>query len=242
VLFLHAFPLGLSMWDAQVEALAPTHTLVRFDDRGFGGSAPADGLLTMERIADDAAALLDYLGLSQAVVCGCSMGGYAAFAMVRKHPLRVKGLVLADTRAEPDGEEARQNRARLAEEVRRRGSEAALDAFLPKLLGETTRKQRRELVERVKRMILAAPPRGICDALFGLAARADSRSTLREIRVPTLVVCGAEDVITPPPVAEEMRAGIAGARLQVIPGAGHLANMEEPQAFNDVLLGFLADR
>src|SRR5262245_10451948 len=120
LMFLHAFPLDLTMWDAPAAALRGLHQVVRFDARGFGGTPPGEGLLSMERIADDAAALLDHLGLAQAVVAGCSMGGYAAFALQRRHPTRLRGLVLVDTRAEPDTPEGRQGRARLAEEVRRR--------------------------------------------------------------------------------------------------------------------------
>jgi len=240
LLLLHAFPLGLSMWDAQVAAFQRTHRVVRFDDRGFGGSPPGDGLLTMERIADDAAALLDHLGIARAVVCGLSMGGYAAFAMVRRHPDRLRGLVLADTRAGADSPEARKNRALLAEKVLKAGAAAVADASLPKLLGETSHRERKELVARVREIILGNPPRGIADSLAGLAARADSTSTLREIRVPTLVVCGTEDVLTPPSEAEALKAGIAGARLELIPRAGHLASLESPEAFNAVLRDFLA--
>jgi len=239
VLFLHAFPLGLVMWEAQAAALAPTHQVIRFDARGFGGSPPADGLLTMERIADDAAALLDHLGVSQAVVCGCSMGGYAAFAIVRRHADRLRGLVLQDTRAGADSAEARRSRAALAETVRRQGSAAAAEAFLPRLLGETTHRERPQLVARVREVILATSPRGIADALAGLAARADSTATLREIRVPTLVVVGVEDQLTPVTEAEALHRGIAGSRLAVIEKAGHLANLENPAEFNRELAGFL---
>lgn len=239
VLFLHAFPLGLMMWDEQAAALEATHQVVRFDCRGFGGSPPADGILTMERIADDAAALLDHLGISKAVVCGCSMGGYAAFAMQRRHADRLRGLVLADTRAGADSEEARANRATLGETVRREGARAAADAFLPKLVGDSTRAERPELVERLRQIILKTPPSGIADALAGLGARADSVPTLREIRVPTLVLCGSEDTLTPVAESEAMRRAIGGARLEVIPKAGHLANLENPQAFNGALRSFL---
>lgn len=242
VLFLHAFPLGLVMWDAQARALAPTHQVIRFDARGFGGSPSGDGLLTMERIADDAAALLDHLDVSQAAVCGCSMGGYAAFALVRRHPDRLRGLVLHDTRAGADGEEARKNRAMLAEKVRREGAVAAAEAFLPRLLGETTHQQRPEVVSLVREIILAASPRGIADALAGLSARADSTTTLREIRVPTLVVVGVEDALTPVAEAEALQRGIDGARLAVIPKAGHLSNLENPEGFNEALIGFLHER
>jgi pimeloyl-ACP methyl ester carboxylesterase len=240
LLWLHAFPLNLHMWDAQAAALASTHTVVRFDCRGFGESPPGDALLSMERIADDAATLLDRLGLSQVVVAGCSMGGYAAFATVRRHADRIRALVLQDTRAGADGAEARQNRSLLAQKVLKQGAAAAAEAFLPKLLGETTHRNRPQVVAWVRDTILATPARGIADALAGLAARADSTPTLREIRVPTLIVCGAEDAITPPAESEAMQRAIAGSRLEIIPKAGHLANLEDPAAFNAVLADFLA--
>jgi 3-oxoadipate enol-lactonase len=241
VLLLHAFPLGLAMWDAQVSALRGQHQVIRFDDRGFGASPPGDGLLSMERIADDAAALLDHLGIARAVVCGLSMGGYAAFAMVRRHADRLRALVLADTRAAADTPEGRESRAALAQKVLREGAVAAAEAFVPKLLGETTKRDRPQVVARVREMVLGNPPRGIADALAGLAARADSTPTLREIRVPTLVVCGEEDALTPPADAEALQRGIAGSRLVLIPRAGHLTNVEDPDAFNRAFLGFLGE-
>jgi pimeloyl-ACP methyl ester carboxylesterase len=239
VLFFHAFPLGLFMWDAQTEALAPTHRVIRFDARGFGASPPGDSLLTMERIADDGALLLDHLGVSQAVVAGCSMGGYAAFAFVRRHADRLRGLVLQDTRAGADNEEARRNRATLAEKVLREGASAAADAFLPRLVGETTHRERAPVVARLRERILATSPRGIADALAGLAARADSSSTLREIRVPTLVVCGEEDVLTPVAESEAIAKAVSGSRLAVVPRAGHLSNLEDPAAYTAALAAFL---
>ena len=240
VLFLHAFPMGLAMWDAEAQALQATHQVIRFDCRGFGASPPGDGLLTMERIADDAAALLDHLGVGRAVVCGLSMGGYAAFAMVRRHADRLKGLVLADTRAGADSEEGRQARAVLAEKVGREGSSAAADANVPKLLGETTHRERPEVVARVRDVILRNPARGIMDALAGLAARADSTPTLREIRVPTLIVCGVEDTLTPVSESRALNDAIPASRLELLAGAGHLSNLENPAAFQGALLTFLS--
>jgi 3-oxoadipate enol-lactonase len=242
LVFLHAFPLGLAMWEPQVRALQDTHQVVRFDARGFGGSPPGDGLLSMERIAEDAVLLLDHLGLSQAAVCGLSMGGYAALALWARHPQRVSALVLADTRAGADSEEARKARAALAEMVQRQGAEPAAEAFLPKLLGETTRRERPELVQRVREIILANPPRGIRDALFGLAARADSTERLATITVPTLVVVGEEDTVTPPAEAEKLHQGIRGSTLVKLPRAGHLTNLEEPAGFNASLREFLGSR
>ena len=239
VVFLHAFPLGLFMWEGQAAALEATHTVVRFDDRGFGETPVGDGLLTMERIADDAAALMDHLGISQAVVGGCSMGGYATLAFARRHTGRLKGLVLQDTRASADSDEARRNRAVLSDKVRKEGALAAADAFMPKLLGKTTQDEQPALVERIREAILRTPPQGIVDALAGLAARADSTPLLREIRVPTLVICGEEDTITPVADSEILHRGIAGSRLVVIPKAGHLSSLEKPAAYNEALLAFL---
>jgi len=240
LLLFHAFPLGLFMWDAQVEALRATHRVLRFDARGFGGSGPGEGPLTMERIADDGAALLDHLAIETAVVGGCSMGGYAAFAFVRRHPQRLSGLVLQDTRSGADTAEAKASRAALAAKVMAEGSGAAVEAFLPKLLGETTQREQPDLVARVRERILATAPAGIANALHGLAARADSRETLPAIAVPALVLVGAEDVLTPPSEAALLSAAIPRARLDVIPEAGHLANLENPAAVNAALRAFLA--
>jgi len=239
LLLLHAFPLGLFMWEPQVAALAATHRVIRFDARGFGGSSPGTGPLTMERIADDGAALLDHLGVDAATVMGCSMGGYAALAFVRRHPRRLRGLVLQDTRAGADGDEARAGRATLATKVLAEGASAAAAAFLPKLVGETSQREQPALVARLRERILATSPQAIAAALHGLAARPDSRPTLADVQVPTLVIVGAEDVLTPPAESEAMAAAIRGARLELVPRAGHLANLEQPDALNAALARFL---
>lgn len=240
VLLLHAFPLDRRMWDEQAALLRTAHQVVRVDARGFGGSDEGDGPLTMERIADDAVAVLDHLGVGQAAACGLSMGGYAAFALVRRHPSRLRALVLADTKAPADTAETRAGRSALAEKVLKEGAAAAADANLPKLLGATTHRERPAVVARVRDLVLSQRPRAIANALAGLAGRADSTPTLREVRVPTLVLCGAEDALTPPSEAEALQQGIAGSRLEILPAAGHLANVEAPDAFGRALLGFLA--
>lgn len=239
VLFLHGFPLSLAMWDGQ-EALADRYRIVRFDARGHGGSGVGDSALTMDRIADDAAVLIERLRLGPVILAGCSMGGYAAFSFARKYPALLRGLVLVDTRASADSPEARTGRGELAAKVLKEGAQPALDAFLPKIVGETTKKSRADVIARLKDMILATPPRGISDALHGIAARPDSTAFLREIAVPTLVICGEEDVITPRAEAEILEKGIKDAELAMIPKSGHLPSMETPEEFNRVLAPFLA--
>ena len=236
---LHAFPFHRGMWRPQIEALRGSWRIVTFDARGFGESPRGDGLLTMERIADDAVALLDHLAEDQAVFAGLSMGGYAAFALHRRHRDRVRALVLADTRAEADTDEGRAGRAALSERVRREGAAPAVDAMLPRLLSSHAQSSNPDLFETVRGMLLAAPSGGITDALAGLAARADSTPTLREIRCPALVVVGEEDELTPVGSAETIHQGIAGSRLAIVPRAGHLSNMENPEAFNAAVSSFL---
>lgn len=239
VLLLHAFPFSSAMWDALAALWSPHLTVLRFDARGFGGSPAGDGLLSMERIADDAAAVLEQAGVARAAVVGISMGGYAAFAMVRRHPHLLRALVLADTRAGADSPDTRRTRSLQAEKVRRSGTGTLADAMVPRLVGRTTQAERPAVVAAVREAVLAAPARGVVDALAGLAARADSTPTLREIRVPTLVVCGAEDEITPPAEAEAMARGIGGSRLVAIPRAGHLSSLEDPAAFDAAVRPFL---
>jgi pimeloyl-ACP methyl ester carboxylesterase len=239
LLFLHAFPLGLAMWDDEARALADVARVVRFDARGFGGSTPGDGALAMDRIADDAAALLDRLGVARAIVAGCSMGGYAAFAMARRHPDRLAGLVLGDTRPGPDSPEARAGRKTLADRVLAEGARAAADAFVPKLVGPTTHAERPDVVARVREIALGNGAIGVANALLGLGAREDSTPTMAAIRVPTLVLCGEEDGVTPPAESEAMARGIAGAELAIIPRAGHLANLESPAEYQRVVRTFV---
>ncbi|MEO5762035.1 MAG: alpha/beta hydrolase [Vicinamibacteria bacterium] len=239
VLFLHGFPLSLAMWDGQ-EALASRNRVVRFDARGFGQSQVGDSLLTMDRIADDAAVLIEKLRLGPVILAGCSMGGYAAFSFVRKHAPLLRGLILVDTRAGADTQDARISRRELAGRVGREGARVAMESFLPKTLGETTKKSRADVVAKVKDMMLATPPQAIVNALNGLAARSDSTPTLREITVPTLIVCGEEDVLTPVLESEKMQREIKGSELVVIPKSGHLPSMETPDEFNALVSAFLS--
>ena len=238
VLFLHAFGLSLRMWDEQ-EALSDRFRIVRFDARGHGGSGLGDALLTMDRIADDAANLIEQLRLGPVILVGCSMGGYAAFAFAQKHAALLRGLILVDTRAGADSAEGRRGRGDLAARVVKEGAQAALDFFLPRVFGESTKKGRADVVARFKEMVLATTPRGISDALHGIAARGDSTAFLREIRVPTLVVCGEEDGLTPRAEAEIIQRGIKGAELAMISKSGHLPSMETPVEFNEVVRRFL---
>ena len=194
----------------------------------------------MEQFADDLAGLLDALEIAEPVVlCGLSMGGYIALQFWRKYAARLRGLILCDTRAAADPPEAAAARLVMAERVLREGPAPLVDSMLPRVLGETTRQKRPQLVEAVRRMMMAASPQGIAAALRGMAERPDMTAALGEIRCPTLVLVGAEDVASTPAEMRGMAQAIPGAKFVEIPAAGHLSPLENPPAFNAAMLEFV---
>jgi 3-oxoadipate enol-lactonase len=242
IVFLHAFPLHGGMWEAQLATLPAGWRGLAPDLPGFGrstgrGASP----LTMDALAADVVRLLDDVAVDTAVVCGLSMGGYIALALARRHPARLRGLVLCDTRAGADAEAGRAGRLEMADRVLEGGAAVAAEALLPRLLGEATRQQQPALVERVRAMIEATAPASIAAAQRGMAERPDSSEVLPRIAVPTLVIVGSEDVLTDVSEARRLEAGIPGARLEVLDGAGHLSNLEAPAAFDAALHRFLRE-
>lgn len=238
VLFIHAFPLNRTMWAPQVSALVERCRCVAADLRGFGESA-MEGESTIAQYADDLAALLDHLRIEQAVVVGCSMGGYTALAMWRQHRDRVRALVLADTRAGADSDETRERRRQLIAVANEEGSLGVANVQIPSLVGKTTREKQPDTYDAVHRMMAQAKPAAIVGAIEAMMGRADSTPMLPTISVPTLIVVGEEDVPTPVKESRAMHRSIAGSHLEVIAQAGHLANVEKPAAFNHVLTEFI---
>ena len=244
LLLLHAFPLSADQWLPQLARVPPGWRFVAPDLRGFRGAGPAfedPGAtdLAIDDYARDIAALATHLDIESATVCGVSMGGYIALAFRRLFPSRVRGLVLSNTRAGADTPDARAGRDRMIELVRRDGVAAVAAAMTPRLLGESTRRDRPDLEDAVRRLILMNAPDAIAVALAALRDRQDSTDLLLSIDVPALVIVGDEDVITPPAEAEILHRGIAGAALVVLRGVGHLSNLEDPLAWNSALHQFL---
>ena len=241
VVLLHAFPLNASMWMPQREALGATHRVITPDQRGFGGTQLGHDEPNLDEVADDVASMLDARKVDKVVLGGLSMGGYVAMSFLRRHPDRVSALILADTKLGADSAEGAANRRRIADEVIAAGSSAQLvDELLPSLLGETTRDRRALVLGRVKALLEKAPPYAVAWAQRAMAARPDSTETLAAVTVPTLVVVGAEDTLSPPADAELIAKTVPGAELVVIPDAGHLSAMEAPAEFNTAVSEFLA--
>lgn len=236
VVFLHAFPLDGSMWTAQRSHLTGRVTLAPHFP-GFGGRPPGEA--SLEAFARAVLADMDEAGIGRAVLAGLSMGGYVAFRIHALEPDRVAGLVLADTRAGADDEAGRRKRTDQATRARNEGTGWLPEALLPALLGETTRRRRPEVVEWVRRTIAAAHPEGVARALEAMRERPDSTPELGGIRVPVLAVVGEEDTLTPPSESRRIAEGVVNGRVEVIPGAGHLANLEDPGAFGAALQAFL---
>src|SRR5215211_5689853 len=241
LVLLHAFPLDGRMWAPQVEALAGTYQVIVPDLRGFGAARDqAVSEAGMDLLADDVARLLDDRGLDRVVLGGLSLGGYVALAFLRRHADRVSGLVLLDTKATADGDQARADRLKMAERVLAEGNDFVPEVMLPKLLGETTRAHRPEVVDKVGSLVREQAPEAIAGAQRGMAARSATTDVLASIAVPTLVVTGEEDTLTGPEVGRDLAAGIPGARFLLVEEAGHLVNLEQPEIVNEALLDFLA--
>ena len=253
VVLLHGYPFNRTLWNEQVNALSNSYRLITPDLRGLGesdasrrengsalgesGSGP--GAATMNRMAQDVAALLDHLEISRAVIGGLSMGGYVALAFYKQFPSRVRALILADTRAQADTEEARQTRHQQAEKALAEGMAGIADSMLPKLLTPDTVSKRPEVVKRVRDMMLKTKPEGAAGALLGMAERDDNTSLLTQISCPALILVGQEDPITPVKDSENMHREIAGSRLVVIENAAHVSNLERTEQFNEELTRFL---
>ncbi|HSK64043.1 MAG TPA: alpha/beta fold hydrolase [Pyrinomonadaceae bacterium] len=239
VVLLHGYPFNRSLWNEQVNALSNSFRVITPDLRGLGESDAAQGPATMNRMAQDVAALLDHLEISRAVIGGLSMGGYVVLAFYKQFPARVRSLILADTRAQADTEEGKQTRFQQAEKARAEGMAGIADSMLPKLLTPETVSKRPDVVKRVRDMMLKTKPEGAAGALLGMAEREDQTSLLSQVSCPTLILVGREDPITPVADSEKMHSEIAGSRLVVIENAAHVSNLERTDQFNEELMRFL---
>jgi pimeloyl-ACP methyl ester carboxylesterase len=240
LLLVHGFPFDGRMWEPQVEALRGRFRLLAPDLWGFGRSAPPHHPPSIESQAEGLEWMLSDLGVARAVLCGFSMGGYVGLAFAARFPERLSGLVLADTRAGADSAEGRATRTESARRALREGPGFLADTMPEKLLSKMTFDSRLGLVGRIQTLIRDQPREGVAAALLAMRDRPDRSAELGRVTCPTLVLCGAEDAISPPAEMRAMADAIPGARYAEIPGAGHLSNIENPNAFNRELMAFLS--
>ena len=239
LVLLHAFPLHAGMWEPQLALVSEGWRIVAPHLRGMDGGHGETPQSSFDDVAGSVVDLLDGLHIDRAVIGGVSMGGYLAFALHKWAARYFAGMVLADTRPEADSPQAVDGRQRMLALLRERGSAAVADEMIPRLLGETTRRTRPDLVERVRSMVLANPPDAIAGALTAIMTRGDSTPLLSTIECPVLIIVGDEDVVTPPSISRDMHRAIAGSELVTISNAGHLSSLEQPGPFNAALSRFL---
>jgi 3-oxoadipate enol-lactonase len=241
ILFAHGFPLNHAMWRFQIDELSHSgFRCIAPDLRGFGHSSVSQGIVTMEQFADDLAALLDAMSVhDQVVFCGLSMGGCVAWQFERRHAQWLKALILCDTRAVADTAEAAANRRKLAEDVLQHGPEVVANAMLLRLFAASTFTRQPEIIEETRRVILSTNPHGIAAGSLALGGRLDARVWLASITLPTLLLAGEHDVISTPLEMRQIAEAMPHARFEVIPDAGHMAPLENPQVVNRVMRQFL---
>jgi 3-oxoadipate enol-lactonase len=239
VVLLHPFPANHELWLPVTQQLASRYRVILPDLRGHGDSGVGEGPATMAKHAADISRVLDDAKVGRAAFAGVSIGGYALFEFWRRNRDRVSSLVLIDTKAAPDTPDGRAGRLQSAADVLERGVEPFIESMLPKLLGETTRHARPDLVEAAQKMMLKMSPEDISLVLKGMADRPDSIPTLKTITIPTLILVGDEDTLTPVADAELIKQNISGSQLRVIPKAGHYAVWEQHEETGKVLRQFL---
>lgn len=238
IVLIHGFPFDRTMWQEQAALLEPSFRVITYDQRGHGQSDVGDGQYLFEFFVDDLFGLLDVLRIDRVILCGLSMGGYVALRAIERCPERILGLILCDTRSEAETDEGKLKRAAAVHTVQDKGVPAFAEGFLKAAFAPASFKETPLVVEQIRKSILENSSRGICGTLIALATRTDTTSFLPSIRVPSLILVGEYDGITPPSAAKAMHQRIPDSEMAIIPNAGHLSNLENSLPFNSRLLEF----
>ena len=239
IILIHGFPFSHEMWDPQIEVISKQSRVIAYDLRGHGKSGVGDGQYVLEFFVDDLVGLLDRLKIDRAVLCGLSMGGYIALRTMERNPERVSALILADTQAKADSNEAKLKRVAAIRSVKANGVNAYADSFVKSAFAPQSLGSKSEAVEKVKRIIQSNSALGICGSLLALLSRTDTVEALARINVPTLILVGEHDTLTPPTASQEMHSRIPSSEMHLIPAAAHMSNLENPDEFNRLVLDFL---
>ena len=242
LLLVHGFPLDHSMWHSQFDAMRPMVRIIAPDLPGFGLSDPVKGTVTMSEFADGLVGLLDALGIAAPIhYCGLSMGGYIGWEFWRRHATRLRSLIQADTRAVADAEQVARARQMMAGMVVVNGAESVANTMVEKLFAADTNQRMPEVVEAARNAMAGTDPQAIAAAQRGMSERSDFSDLLSRIDVPSLLVCGEHDGISPPEEMNSIASAMPNASFVQIENAGHLPPLENSQQFNDALMSFLTN-
>lgn len=239
IIFLHGFPFDKTMWKSQIEFLKTSYRLIACDVRGFGKSKDEKTPLSMSLFADDLIEFMDKLDIDKAIICGLSMGGYITLNAAKRFPDRFEALILCDTQCIADSAEVKEKRLNTIAAIEAEGAAEFNEGFIKSVFHKESLVNKKELVDEVRKIVFANSQHIIVQGLLALAVRTEACSTLDKIRIPTLIICGREDAVTPLEQSEYLKQHILGSTLEVIDNAGHLSNLEQPQEFNEILSEFL---
>ncbi len=243
-MFIHGFPFSSEMWKGQTQVLQAKQKhlrIITYDLRGHGQSDVGDGQYSIELFVDDLIALLDYLKIARTILCGFSMGGYIALRAAERSPNRLSALVLCDTMSAADSNEAKIRRANSVKLIKHEGVARYAEGFLKAVFAPQTFETKPNIIDETRRIILTNSPLGICGTLLAMAGRTDTTDALSQIRVPTLILVGEKDAVTPPTAAKNMHDRIPNSKLHVIANAAHMSNLENPSIFDEQLMRFLSE-
>lgn len=241
IVFLHGFPFDKTMWQEQLDYLKNTHRVIAIDIRGFGKSKDEESHLSMDLFANDLIFFIDKLDLDKVIICGLSMGGYIALNALKRFPSRFEALILCDTQCIADSYEVKTKRYKTIDDVKEYGETNFNEGFIKNVFHEDSLTNKPELVEQLRSVVFSNSQHIISQGLIALAERSETCSFLDKITIPTLIICGREDVVTPLDESKFMNKQIKGSVLHVINNAGHVSNLEEPIKFNKLLRDFLYD-
>jgi len=239
IIFLHGYPFNKTMWEGQLEFLKSSYRLIACDIRGFGKSTDEDSSLNIDLFSDDLIAFMDILNIDKAIVCGLSMGGFITLNAQKKYPDRFEALILCDTQCIADTKEVKEKRHAIIDEIEVNGAATFNEGFIKSVFHKDSITNKKELVDQLRSVVFANSENIIIKGLVALAERAENCSTLSEINIPTLIICGREDEVTPLVQSEFIHTAIKGSILNVIDNAGHVSNLEQPDKFNKHILDFL---
>lgn len=239
IIFVHGFPFDNTMWENQIEFLKDKYYCVAYDVRGLGESYVGDGQYTMEAYVDDLFSVITELKLNKPVLCGLSMGGYISLRAVEKNQNIFSGLILCDTRADADDNTGKLKRAANINQINTEGLVKFVDVFVPNCFVEETPKNDEKMFLTVLHKAHKNDPLGVKGAIIAIMSRTDTTESLSKIKIPTLILCGSFDKLTPPPVMRSIAEKISGSEFAIIPQTGHMTILENPDCVNDLIAGFM---
>ena len=240
IIFIHGFPFDKTMWQRQMYFLKSSNRVIAYDLKGFGESKEQIASLTIEMFTEDLIAFMNALHIDKAILCGLSMGGYIVLNAVKKYPERFEALILSDTQCIADTAEAKEKRYKAIDEINENGVHAFNEKFIKSIFHTDSLITKKEVIETLRINMQSNTRRSMTRVLAALAERTETCSEIHNIQIPTLIICGREDAVTPLSQSESMHEAIKGSMLRVIDNAGHVSNLEQPHTFNKHLQEFLS--